>query len=134
MVLRFTFIPVPRIDRNETIEFRNGKIILNGQTAKAEVWAESDSDAHDILENFVLGVSDNVDSQFSAKLISSGSESITSHPSDPDWAYSRIDPSEIPVLDISSDIWNKIIKQLNAFDDGSWESDTSQSDRFLFRK
>jgi len=132
--MRLTFIPVPRIDRHEIINFHNGKIVLNGSLERAEIWSTSDSNAHTLLENLVFAISELVDPKFSVKLISSqGAADTNKHPSDPDWAYSKIDLSEIPILELSDGIWHKIIYRLKAYEDGSWENELDQSDRFLFK-
>ncbi len=131
--VRFSFILIPRIERNETIEYKKGKIVFKGADNKAEVWALDESSAHEILENLVFAVSDNVDPQFSIKLISPlGSENTPKHPSDPDWAYSRIPISEIPLLDIKDVLWKKILDQLRAFENNTWDESSDQNSRFLF--
>ena len=131
----FSFIPIPRIDRDETIRHLNGKIVLRGADFKASVWAKDKYDASEILGNFASAVADNADPQFAIKLITSvESESAPLHPSNPDWAYSQISISNIPLLEITDHIWKKILDQLKAYEDGTWEDTTDQSRRFLFEE
>lgn len=133
--IRLSFLPVPRINRNETVMHNNGKILLKGPEKKAEVWANSKSEAHEILGNFVWAVSNSVDPEFSAKLITAIETSATpKHPSNPDWAYSQITITNIPMLEISDMQWKSVLDQLKAIEDGTLENDLDESSRFLFQK
>lgn len=132
---KYSFLPVPRIDRREKLNLFKGIILLNGANAKAEVLAKTTSDVHELLENFVLAVSDIADSQFAVKLVSEVfGDNVPKHPANPDWAYSKISISDIPTLNISDDAWSEIVKRVNAFCNGTSEEDNITQDRFLFHK
>lgn len=133
--IAYSFIAVPRIGRTEVLYHKNGKIRLNGANSKAEIWAKEKAMLHEILEDFVMAMQDNIDSRFAIKLLEPvHGGGISRHPSDPDWAYSKISLADIPLHSISDREWASVLSEMKAFEDGTWSEDPRAQDlRSIFR-
>lgn len=121
LVTKLSFITTPVISYTGIIEHKNSKIFLNGVSKKNEVWAENEEEADTVLDD-LIEVMKEYDPKFEIKLLTRvGRDKGSSyHPSNSDWAYSRIPLDEIPKLRITKKDVERIKQELKELESAPW--------------
>jgi hypothetical protein len=114
---RYSFILVPRIGRTGVLCHRQGRIVLKGANEQPEVWADTPRRAHEILDDFVSALEETLDSRFAVKVLHPVDEEMPAwHPTQPDWAYSRIPLADIPLTnELSDGLWEAVLSTLLSY-------------------
>jgi len=115
-MVKFSFITTPVIDYKGIILHRNCRIFFNGNSKKNEIWSKSEDEIDIALDDFIMVMQD-YDPKIEIKLLAKigGVNKNWGHPSNANWAYSKIPLNKFSTLSITDQDIRKIKRKLKKF-------------------